>query len=143
MKTTNLMLMTMNKSSLPFHPILNLQSFNAAEVVCVACDDNEILLKSCCSDKHIHVANLQALFLQFTAYLSIFEKVKNAVRLEERRNLIYFVEMFFAARLNGSKIQLGNSDIRNLAIMHTNVPKMLDDTWLFLQQRDAVSVSRR
>jgi len=50
----------MNKRLL-FHPVFNLQPWNTTEMFHIACHDNEVFFKCCCSNERIHIANLLSL----------------------------------------------------------------------------------
>ena len=60
-----------------FHPILYLQAWNPFKVLDVACNENEVFLKSCGSYKHIHIAYTKTLFFEFPAYFSVFPGILN------------------------------------------------------------------
>jgi len=46
-----------------FHPVLNLQSIDMTEMFHVTCYDNEVFLKCCGSNKHIHITYFLATLL--------------------------------------------------------------------------------
>ncbi len=123
----------MNKRLL-FHPVFNLQPWNTTEMFHIACHDNEVFFKCCCSNERIHIANLLSLALQQPAYLAILAKGFYAILLEKIHNFQNIVEMLLSSRLVSTKIQLCKSNVRNLTFINSYLPDMFDYAWQPLYQ---------
>ena len=83
----------MNKRLL-FHPVFNLQPWNTTEMFHIACHDNEVFFKCCCSNERIHIANLLSLALQQPAYLAILAKGFYAISGPCRNSLAISIGLF-------------------------------------------------
>ena len=120
-----------------FHPVLNLQSIDMTEMFHVTCYDNEVFLKCCGSNKHIHITYFLATLLKHPADFAILAKMCYRKLLKKVHQSHYILKMLSPFRLAGSKVKLSQSYIGNLTFINANFPHMLGNSMLTFDKGNA------
>ena len=104
----------------------------------VARDEDEVFVQGGGADEQVHAVDALPHALQLPAYVAILAHTEaGGVMLEEPLNLYHIVEVLLAPRFVGTKVELSDGEVGNLALADTHAADVLHHGGFLLDEGDA------